>query len=54
MTTKAALSKLEKLQRYLQTHTIRDKYIICIFNCGKGDQCEFGCPPLRIPRKAWD
>ena len=53
MTTKAALGKLEKLQRYFETHTIRDKYIVCVFKCGKAD-CEFACGPLRMPRLAFD
>lgn len=53
MTTKPALLKLEKLQRFLEKHTIRDKYIVCVFKCGDAD-CEFGCGPLRMPRAAFE
>ena len=53
MTTKAALLKLEKLQRFLTSHTIRDKYIVCVFKCGKSD-CEFSCGQLRMPQAAYD
>ena len=53
MTTKVALLKLEKLQRFFEKHAIRDKYIVCIFKCGDPD-CEFGCGPLRMPRTAFD
>ena len=53
MTTKVALAKLEKLQRFFATHTIRDKYIVCVSKCGR-PTCEFGCEPLRMPRAAFD
>ena len=52
MTTKAVLLKLEKLQRFLDSHTTRDKYIVCVFKCGDVD-CEFGCQRLRMPRAAF-
>ena len=53
MTTKAALLKLEKLHRFLAAHTIRDKYIVCVFKCGH-DDCEFNCGELRMPRAAFN
>mmetsp|Transcript_37677 Transcript_37677/g.112456 ORF Transcript_37677/g.112456 Transcript_37677/m.112456 type:complete len:1111 (-) Transcript_37677:584-3916(-) len=53
MTTKAAVAKLPKLTSFLETHTVCDKYIVCIFNCGRAGDCPFDCPPLRMPLAAY-
>ena len=47
-TTQKALSKCERLKKFLETHTIRHHYIFQVKKCGKQD-CEFGCNPPVLP-----
>ena len=43
-TTQKALSKCDRMKRFLETHTVRHHYIFQIKKCNACD-CEFGCKP---------
>jgi len=47
-TTQKALSKSERLSRFLNTHTIRHHYIFQVKKCANSE-CKFGCKPVLPP-----
>ena len=50
MTTKGELAKCEALTRFTNKHCQFSKYLVVVHKCNDMS-CEFGCGPLRMPKK---